>query len=201
MAEPLAVLLTQPTKYYESANVIDTNSSHKTQAFTLIDLLIVMMIIGVLVMLLTPQFHSMITETKLNEAAGELVSGLQYAKNLAIQYQKPFGIKADVAENRFQVFDNQFKSDSNPHHDNDPPLDAYGVVYNPVEKKWYIKNFDTMEIYDGVHITGVPAGGEICFYPDGHSASSNNSFVLSFGADIDQRTIIVNGATGRISVE
>jgi prepilin-type N-terminal cleavage/methylation domain-containing protein len=180
-------------------------TSYKNKGFTLLDLLIVIMIIGVLGVLIIPQFHSMVSETKLNEATGELVSGLQYAGNLAIQYQRNFGLEANVGGNWFKVFDYRYKDDTNPHHDClpdpacDPRVDAYGVVLNPVDKKWYIKDFDTMKTYEGVHIDFVPPGGEIRFYPDGHSSSSDNTFVLSLAGN--QRTITVNGTTGRISVD
>lgn len=150
----------------------------------------------------------MVTETKLNEATGELVSGLQYAGNLAVKYQRPFGLKAleaNVNGNWFRVFDYRYKDDTIPHHDCfpdpacDPPVDAYGVVLNPFDKKWYQKDFDTMKTYEGVSITSVPAGGQIRFYPDGHSDSSDNTFVLSLAGN--QRTITVDGTTGRISVD
>ena len=159
------------------------------------------MIIGVLGVLIIPQFHSMVSETKLNEATGELVSGLQYAGSLAIQYQRPFGLEADVGGNWFKVFDTAPYPDDVPpaRPDNKPPVDADGVVLNPVDKKWYIKDFDTMKTYEGVHIDFVPPGGEIRFYPDGHSSSSDNTFVLSLAGN--QRTITVNGTTGRISVD
>jgi len=150
-------------------------------------------------MLVIPQMHSMIAEARLNEAAGELICGLHYAENLAVQHQRPFGLNADVAANRFKVFDYQYKNDSNPHHDYLPPVDAYGVVLNPMDKKWYTKDFDTMETYGGEHLTSVPASGEIRFYPDGHSSSSDSQFILSL--DGNQRTITVDGTTGRVSVQ
>ena len=48
------------------------------QGFGLIDLLIVIMIIGILGTILTPQVHSILTEVKLNGATRELVSALEY---------------------------------------------------------------------------------------------------------------------------
>ena len=167
--------------------------------FTLLDLLIVILILGVLAVIAIPQFHSIVTEARLNEAAGELVSGLQYAGNLAVKYQRPFAVQADVDGNWFRVFDTDPSPDSVPpaRPNNDPPVDADGVVLNPLDKKWYQKDFDDMKTYEGVKITSVPTGGEICFYPDGHSDSSDNTFVLGLAGN--QRTITVDGTTGRIS--
>ena len=169
------------------------------RGFTLLDLLLVMLILGIMGMIIIPQLHSMANEAKLNGAATELVSALEYAANLAVQYQRPFGLKADDSGNWFRVFDNRYKSDSNPHTDEDPPVDAYGVVLNPVDKTWYTRDYDTLGTYEGVRLTSVPAGGEILFYPDGHSASSDNTFVVSLSDS--QRTITVNGTTGRVTVD
>ena len=176
------------------------SSVHKSRrGFSLIDLLMVIMILGFIGMLMIPQFHSVTSKVKLKEATIELVSGLEYAVNLAVKYQRPFGVKATVEANGnwFRVFDNQYKADSNPHITSDPPVDAYGVVLNPIDKKWYTRDFDTIKTCEGVKIASVPPGEEIRFYPDAHSDSSDNTFVLSFGGE--QRTITVDGITGRIS--
>jgi len=170
-----------------------------SSGFTLIDLLIVVMILGILGMTVWPQFHSMIGEAKLNEAAGELAAGLQYAGNLAVVHQRPFSLLADADGNWFKVVDHRYKDDPTPHHSDDPPTDDYGLVFHPVEKTWYLIDFDTQAPYEGVDLTAAPTGGEIRFYPDGHSASSSHTFVLSYAGS--QRTITVDGRTGRVSVQ
>jgi len=171
----------------------------KNKGFSLLDLLIVLMILGILGVFLAPQLHSTLTEARLKEATGELVSGLHYAQSLAVTQQRPFGLLADVGGNWFRVFDYQYRTDANPHHSETPPMDGYGVVLNPVDKKWYTVDFDTTHPYEGVSIDSVPtSGGMISFYPDGHSSVSDSVFVLGFGGE--QRTITVDGITGRIVV-
>lgn len=174
-------------------------NSNSEKGFSLLDLLIVLMILGIMGMILAPQLSSMMTEARLNEAAREMVCGLQYAQSLAVTHQRPFGLKADVGENWFRVFEYQYRDDSNPHHDETPPVDGYGVVINPLDKNWYIVDLDTSHTYEGVSIDAAPAGGLISFYPDGHSSSDDSSFVLSFGGD--SKTITVDGTTGRIRVD
>ncbi len=170
----------------------------ENKGFSLLDLLIVLMILGIMGVIMAPQLHSMMTEARLNEAARELVSGLHYAQSLAVIHQRPFGLMADVNGNWFRVFDYQYRNDGNPHHLETPPVDGYGVVLNPMDKKWYIVDFDTTQAFEGVNIDSAPSGGTISFYPDGHSFSSDSVFALSFGGD--NRTITVDGTTGRISV-
>jgi type II secretory pathway pseudopilin PulG len=172
---------------------------YENTGFSLLDLLIVIMILGIVGVFLAPQLHSTLNEARLNEATGELVSGLHYAQSLAVTHQRPFGLTANVAENWFRVFDHKYRTDPNPHHSGTPPVDGYGVVLNPLDKKWYMLDLDTTHPYEGVSIDSAPAsGGLISFYSDGHSAVSNSVFVLVFGGE--QRTITVDGTTGRISV-
>jgi Tfp pilus assembly protein FimT len=155
------------------------------------------MILGILGVLVAPSLHSMVTEARLNEAAREMVSGLEYARSLAVTHQRPFGLLADVDGNWFRVFDYQYRSDGNPHHSEIPPVDSYGVVMNPLDKTWYTVNFDTGQTHAGVSLDSAPADG-LSFYPDGHSFSSDSVFVLNFGEDT--RTITVDGTTGNIVV-
>jgi type II secretion system protein H len=163
--------------------------------FTLLDSLIVIMILGIVGVIVIPQFQGMIQETRLNEAAAELVSGMQYAGNLAVRYRRPFGFQANAGGRWFKVYDNRYAADAAAHAAADPPVTAYGVVLNPLDKKWYQHDFDEMENYQAVTFTSA----QIVFYPDGHSAAANTTVTVSLGGS--QRTITVDGATGRIRVQ
>ena len=159
------------------------------------------MILGILGLLVIPRFQSMAAETRLNEAAMELVSALQYSAGLAIQYRRPFGLKADVSGNWFRVFDTAPYPDSSAsiRLNNIPPVNADDVVINPIDKTWYEIDYDTLNIYAGVTLVTVPTGAELRFYADGHSSSADNTFSLTCAGM--QKTITVNGTTGRISVQ
>jgi Tfp pilus assembly protein FimT len=146
-------------------------------------------------MVAIPQFQGMIQATRLNEATAELVSGLQYAENLAVRYRRPFGFMANAAGKWFRIYDDRFATDTNPHTSADPPVTAYGVVLNPLDKNWYQHDFDDMENYRAATFTSA----QVVFYPDGHSANSNTTVTVSLGNQ--QMTITVDGATGRINVQ
>ena len=163
--------------------------------FTLLDSLMVIVILGIVGMAIIPQFQGMVQETRLNEAAAELVSGMQYAGSLAVRYRRPFGFQADAAGHWFKIYDNRYAADADAHTADDPPVTALGVVLNPLDKSWYVHDFDDMENYRAVTFTSA----QIAFYPDGHSAASNTTVTVSLGGI--QRTITVDGATGRISVQ
>ncbi len=176
------------------------------EGFALFDLLIVAVILGILAMIAVPQVQSLISENRLNGSAGEVVTGLQYAANLAVRYQRPFAVKADSAGNWFSVCE----SAVTPPLPGDPPVQAEDkcilqgnskgyVVLNPFDKTWYVRDFDEIDAFQGVRIMSVPAGNQVIFYPDGHAGASDSEFVVSLNEK--QRTITVNSTTGRITVQ
>ena len=75
-------------------------------------------------------------------------------------------------------------------------MDTFGLVLNPADKKWYLKDYDSLGDYEGVTIS---SGANVCFYPDGHSSDADHAFVLSYGGE--QRTITVNGGTRQVTVQ
>ncbi len=195
---------------------------NREKGFSLLELVIVILIIGITAMVAMPQFHSMVTEAKLNGAVGEVVAALEYARNQAVEYQRPFQLKAyttnygDDKANQFLVIDDRYASDTSAHLEAEPPVYTYGRVYNPFDKKPYIIDFDDLQAalvgvvtpkreYEGVVITGVPGGGtsgEIHFYPDGHCsdpAGADNTIVLSYAGY--QKIITIDAITGRITVQ
>jgi prepilin-type N-terminal cleavage/methylation domain-containing protein len=197
---------------------------NRESGFSLFELIIVIIIIGITAMVAMPRLHSMVTEAKLDGAVGEVVSALGYARNLAVEHQRPFQVQAyttnysDDKANQFLVIDDLYESDPSAHTGvgDDPPVYTYGRVYNPFDKKPYIIDFDDLPAalvgvvtpkreYDGVVITDVPGGGTsgpIYFYPDGHCsdpAGAANTIVLSYVGN--QKTITVDAITGQIEVQ
>jgi Tfp pilus assembly protein FimT len=167
----------------------------RQKGVSILDMLIVIAILGIVGMAVIPQLQGMVQETKLNEATAELVSGMQYAGNLAVRYRRPFGFQADATGQWFKVYEQRYASDPAAHTDDDdePKVTAYGVVLHPLDKNWYIRYFAQMENYRGVSFTSA----QIVFYPDGHSAATDTTVTVSL--DGRQKTITIDGATGRIS--
>ena len=199
-------------------NIIIYKKRSFQRGFSLIDLLIVLLIIGVIGTILAPQLHSILNEAKLNGAASELISAMEYTKSLAIKYQRRFMFRAyrydhtDDKANGFVVKDTISTLDNAIHLDADPPLFYYKRVFHPIDKKPYFIDFDRVAAafegiiepkyeYEGVKIQSVPDGGtykSLFFYPDGHSSDTDSSFILDLNGE--QRTITVDGITGNIAV-
>lgn len=163
---------------------------------TLMDSILTVLILVIVAMIGLPQLNGVLQGARLDEAAAELVSGLHYTRSLAVEHQRPFGLRADVSGNWFAVYDGRYQSDPQAHLTDVPPVGANGVVFHPLSKAPYTRDLDT--IYNGVMISAVPPGGDIRFYPDGHSSESASLFVIQLGDK--QRKISVDGTTGQIRV-
>lgn len=174
------------------------NDGFKQEGFSLIDLLIVCMILGIVAMIAAPQFHTMNSESKLNSAAGEVVTAIHFAQNLAVKYQRVFYFKAKATDNFIQVGDLRYKNDPNSHPNDDPPVLNNGLVINPMTKAKYDLDFDTMGELEGVKITSVPTGEYTYFYPDGHSSEVDSTIGLSYLNQ--QRTITIDGCSGKTTL-
>lgn len=173
--------------------IMSIQVGRREKGLVLLDLLIVAVILAILGVIAVPQLSSLIGDSKLNGSANEMVSGLQYACSLAVKYQRPFGLTADTTANSFSVFDTAVPPTG------DPPVNAGNIVLNPIDKAWYVKNFNQIDAYRGVKIVTAPAGGAVLFYPDGHSGVADSVFSVAYAAR--QKTITVSGTTGRVTVQ
>ena len=166
---------------------------------TLLELLIVVLIVSISALALLPAFGTFSADTRLIGAAGALVDALYFAKNQALNYQRPFGVQLDTTQNWFRVYDQRYQSDPAEHYDQDPPVAAYGVVLNPNDKAAYQLDFDQSPEFKGVAIDSVPAAAEVCFYPDGHTGLTDSTIAIGYGGR--QVSVIIAGFTGDITVE
>ena len=162
--------------------------------FTLVDTLLVLLILGIVAMGIAPVAQSYLEDSRLRAAGGELVAALQYAGVLAVRYERPFQVETLVSKHRFMVQDVRFAKDPDPHHDQEPPVHSYGVVLNPVDKKWYDISFGRDTQYSGVSLEAATVA-TLVFYPDGN-ASQEAKYAIAYGKK--RLTIHVEAATGRI---
>ncbi len=76
--------------------------SHKFRAFTLIEILIVVVILGITAAAIIPQISSR-DDLKVTAAARQLMSDLSYAQNRAISSQKMVYVQIDEGNQQYQV--------------------------------------------------------------------------------------------------
>lgn len=169
------------------------------KGFTLVEVLIVVMVLGILAMAGMPVINSVLGYSKLSAAARIMVAGIETTANLSIRYQRPFQFKTDTAANSFEIRDMAPYPDTSAgiRLNNQPPVNAMGIVFNSVTGTWYQVDLDDVGNFDGVLIDSGPAA--LIFYPDGHAAYTDSQYVLSLG-DLEN-IITVNGISGRISVD
>jgi len=166
------------------------------RGYTLIDLLMVMLVLGLVAMLVLPGFQADNPTLELRRSSTELVAGLEYARSLAIRYERPFAVKVDAAKNEFHVKDTDPQPNGAPpaQPGNLPPVNNRASVLDPIGKDWYENAFPGGPGHAGAMVV---TGGEIWFYPDG-SASVSTGVVLK--ASGEQWTINVDPRTGGVRV-
>ena len=172
----------------------------RSSGFTLIEILIIVMIMGIFGMASIPALKSVLGDSKLSSAGRIMVAGIEYTANLSIRYQRPFQFEADTNTNSFQIKDTAPYPDSTSgtiRLNNLPPVNDDDIIFNTLSGTWYVVDFATTGNFDGVSIDSGPAA--LTFYPDGHSTYADSLYVLSFGQR--SNTITVNGISGRISVD
>jgi Tfp pilus assembly protein FimT len=160
--------------------------------FTLVDLALSVLILGILAMVALPRFTGITASAALDESARELSAALEYARVLAIENQRPFGLTASLSLNRFEVFD------SRPAATGLEPS-AAATVPSPLTHQSYVVDLDETPSCRGARLFAVPAASRVLFYPDGHTAEATaQAFVLAVGAE--RRTVSVDGMTGVVTV-
>lgn len=73
------------------------------KAFTIVELMAVLFIIGILVTALTPSATRMYQETRLNRRASEATAYFREARQLAVTEQTTYGIAVHISQNRFEL--------------------------------------------------------------------------------------------------
>ena len=167
--------------------------------FTLVELLLVALIMGIVAMMVGPSTHAVLLETQLNGTADEVVSALEYARSCAVLYQRPFAVQWIPQRSVIGVCDRRFVADSEAHLNEDPPVTTFGMVFNPFDKKPYALVLAGGADAGGVYLMQPPEDVLFIFYPEGHVSASSATVAVALG-DL-QRTITVSVFTGRVVVD
>jgi Tfp pilus assembly protein FimT len=162
-----------------------------------LDLLLSVLVLSILVLVALPSLTGVTTASTLDEATRELTTALDYARVLAVENQRPFGLTVSLSLNRFEVFDSLPPAT--------PPSGGSGaatvsIVQNPHTQQAYVVDFDDIPSCRGARLLAAPAAARVLFYADGHTADPTaQSFAIGVGTQ--RRTVIVEGMTGVVTVE
>ena len=150
-----------------------------SSAFTIFELVIVLVILGVILTVMLPTLSSYGDDQKIAAAAQELTSALRYARSEAIRTGSDVEVEIDSDDENFEVKN----------------------TLNPLSKTAYIVDFNSSSSMNGVDIVSVGGGsGEvtITFQPDGEP-DAGTTIVLSYATH--SKTVTVGDVTGRVSVQ
>ncbi len=172
---------------------------HRRPGFTLLEIMMTLMIMGILGMAAMPVITSFLRDSRLSSACRVMAGAIEYATVLSNSYQRPFAVSTDIGRNQFTVVDTAPFPDTSAgiRPDNSPPVNADNVVFNPMMDQWYAMDLDQIPATEGVRISSAPAF--LTFYPDGHSTGSGSFYVLALGTFT--QTIRVDGFSARVSLE
>ena len=182
------------------------------QGFTLLELMIVVVILGICATFAVPMLNQAAAQTRL-EAATELVANsLNYARLRALSSQQNFRVVFTPGTERIRV---EMNANNKLNHLKDPSRDVISAgdvendkswvgVQHPLETreiggKDYDLTFTQFSLYKGVDILTASFSGSqtVTFSPQG-VPSAGGSVILRFGGQ--QRTVSLQAVTGVISV-
>ncbi len=155
----------------------------KCPGFTLVEVMIVLLILGIVLAVAVPLMNSTLDGMELEGATSEVVSAIQYVQSLAIKEGVVYGVEFFPSENRFRCY----------------KLATDETIYNPLDKKLYIVDFTAEGPLNGVDIVSADFGGmpEIVFNSLGEPSSGGTIFLGYAGF---QKTIMVSTPIGKVTV-
>lgn len=163
---------------------MSNNKYRNRQGFTMIEMMIVIVVIGIMAAMAAPSFLNWIPKMKLKNDAREKVNYLRQARSRAIAENSQYGVFFDLYGNRMHFF-----------KDTDSPEWSYyaegadSLIENPVSNESNV-SYGTCSLM----------GNTVIFYPNG-SASTSGSIELYDIESGNSYTINVLASTGRIRLQ
>ena len=159
--------------------------SRNSYGFTMVEVIIVLLILGIISAVAVPSIKSSLDEIKLDGAAREIISAIYYAQSSAIKEGEDYKVNFNKVQERFKC-DNVVTSLTTLH---------------PVDRKPYNIDFKLAGQFQGVDIvtaTFLPGNKtDVSFNSLGEP---NRSGTVTLDYNGYQKTIGISGLLGEISV-
>ena len=176
---------------------------HFPKGFTLVEILIVLLILGIIASQALPTIQSGLEVSKISEAASEVVVAIQYAQLSAMTSGAESRVTIDdtadtILLERFNITGDIF-SGATEIPENDVDSGAFANMAHPFNRGAdYSIDFADEDRFDGVDITAVDFGGNNFVTFDALGLPSDAGTVtLSLGSS--QRTLTVDASSGSIT--
>jgi prepilin-type N-terminal cleavage/methylation domain-containing protein len=189
-----------------------TTDCRRQSGFTLLELVIVVMVLGIFGGIAVPMLTQAAAQTKLDAAADAVVSSLNYARLRALNSQQNYRVVFDTGAERMRVEMNANNKLSQMKDPSRSVMSAHDVenekswvdVQHPLETmrtggRNYVITFSQEPAYQGVDLflASFSGSGTVTFSPQG-LPSTGGSVVLRLGGR--QRTVTLQATTGTVSV-
>jgi len=152
--------------------------------FTMIEILIVTIIIGLVAALAVPDFTEAMQKIRWHGAASDISSALRLARSTAISQQTQYGVTVDTSSNKVIVF-KDIANKSNFAYDFGDSLVREDSISASTE--WLWASFTT---------------GSVCFFPNGRASESGWIMASSYTDGMYQMfSVSVLAATGKVAID
>ncbi len=163
----------------------------QSKAFTLVELVILIVILGFLVLISIPNIDSYL-DAKIYSCAQKINSDIRYTQYLSIAEHKSYGVEFNTSTNYYRVYE----------------VDTGTLAIDPYSRANMELDLDTTEEYRGVNISSVniDSSNEIRFSSLGEPLDSSSNELSASGTIVlnysgKSKTITVYPVTGWIEVQ
>jgi len=158
-------------------------TKNNNKGFTILEMMIIVVIIGITATLAMPQFERTMEKLKLKNAGRDIISSLRLARSFTVLQRSQFGVYFDLNSNRYVLF----KDTTNP---GDFTYDAGSDSDMVAGTLPHNVGFSTITFPNFV----------VIFKPDGSASNSGTVGLYSSAGAYGSFTVDVLSSTGRVKL-